>query len=81
MYVLQKFVSPHNTVHLTTGIEPAKVNNSNAREIKEIDNYISSRLRAIKPKFKLGQHLRFNKQKMRFAKEAKQHYSTEFFIF
>jgi hypothetical protein len=52
IHVLQNFVSAY-TVHLTTGVDPAKVNDSNILEIwKKINGDNIKRVLVVKPKYK-----------------------------
>jgi hypothetical protein len=47
----------------------ARVSDSNVFEIwKRIDGDNAKRVHVVKPKYKLGQHVRISKGKMRFAK-------------
>jgi transposase InsO family protein len=78
--VLQKFVSAYNNTVNLTGVATAKVNDSNILEIrKKINGDNIKRVHVVKPKYKLGKHVRISRKRMRFAKSAEQNYSTEIF--
>jgi len=80
--VLTTFVKAYNDmVHLTTGIASSRVTDS---DVLVILNRIESSRRgsAIVSKaatFRVGQHVRISKVKIRFAKAAEQNFSTEIF--
>jgi hypothetical protein len=62
--VLQKFVSAYNdTVHSKTGVVPAKVNDSNILDIWKLHGDNIKRVRVVKPKYKLDQHVRKKRKK------------------
>jgi hypothetical protein len=63
----------------TTGVARAKVSDSNVLNIwKRIDGDNIKTVRVEKPKYKLGQHVKISKKRMRFAKGAEQNYSRDF---
>jgi hypothetical protein len=79
--VLQKFVRAYNdTIHRTTDRAPSEVNDSNVLEIWEKMNRDNiKRVRVVKPKYRVNQHVRISKEKMRFAKASESNFSTEIF--
>ena len=76
--VLQDFITAYNnTVHSTTGIAPANVNETN---VLDVWRRMNSRQYKPKPvRFTVGQTVRISKEKMKFAKGFEQSYSTEVF--
>ena len=77
--VLPKFVKAYNaTVHAATGMAPAKVTDSDVLAIWRRMNDKRSRIRTVRPKFRVGQTVRISK-KMKFAKRYEQNFSTEIF--
>jgi len=80
--VLSKFVKAYNdTVHSTTGMALSRVTDSDVLAIwKRMKVARSGRFRVAKTAaFRVGQHVRISKEKMRFAKCAEQNFSTEIF--
>jgi len=80
--VLPKFVKAYNeTVHSTTGMAPSRVTDSVVLAIwKRMEAARSGCVRVAKAAaFRVGQHVRFSKEKIRFAKAAEQNFSTEIF--
>ena len=78
--VLQKFVRGYNaTVHGTTGMAPALVTDSDVLAIWQRMNARLGKIPIARLKFRVGQHVRISKEKMKFAKGAEQNYSTEVF--
>ena len=78
--VLPKFVRAYNhTVHSTTGMEPARVTDSDILAIWNRMNEKRRRVRTVMAKFKVGQHVRISKEKMQFANGYEQNLSTEIF--
>jgi len=78
--VLNKFVKAYNdTVHTTTGIAPSKVTDSDILHIWKRMNTKRVRIPSVGVKFRLGQHVRISKEKMKFAKASEQNFSTEIF--
>jgi hypothetical protein len=55
---------------------PAKVSDSNVLAIWKMTNERSRRIRTVRAKFSVGQHLRISKEKMKFAKGYEQSFST-----
>jgi hypothetical protein len=79
--VLQKFVKGYNaTVHSTTGKAPARVTDSDVLAIWERINEKRDRIHIAQPKFRIGQHVRISKEKIKFAKGGEQNYTTEVFL-
>jgi hypothetical protein len=71
--VLPKFVMGYNdTVHSTTGMAPSKVTDSDILKIWNKMWTRHSSIRSAPVKFKLGQHVRINKEKFKFAKGGEQ---------
>jgi hypothetical protein len=78
--LLHKFVRDyHNTVHTTTGIAPSKVTDSDILNIWKRMNAKRLRIPSVEVKFRLGQHVRISKEKMKLAKASEQNFSTEIF--
>jgi hypothetical protein len=78
--VLEKFVTAYNnSVHTSTGLAPSKVTNSDILAIWKRMNKIRQRIRTVTLKFRVGQHVRISRQKMKFAKGSEQNYTTEIF--
>ena len=78
--VLPKFVKAYNaTVHSATGMAPAKVTYSDVLAVWQRMNDKRSRIRTVRPKFRVGQYVRISKEKMKFAKGYEQNFSTEIF--
>jgi hypothetical protein len=76
--VLPKFVKVYDTVHSTTGMVPTKVNDLDKLTVWWRMNH-RRRVRSVKAKFQIGQHVRISKEKMKFAKGTEQNYKTEIF--
>ena len=67
--VSPKFVRAYNdTVHTKTGMAPLRVTDSDVHAIWKRMNH--RRIRVAKVKFSVGQHVRINKDKMKFPKVA-----------
>jgi len=78
--VLPQFVKAYNdTVHSTTGMAPSKVTDTDVLAIWKKMNKNIRRVRTIRAKFKVGQHVRISKEKMKFKKGAEQNFSQEIF--
>jgi len=78
--VLPAFVRGYNaTVHSTTGMPPARVTDSDILTIWKRVNKKQDKIPIAKPRFRVGQHVRISKEKMKFAKGGEQNYSTEVF--
>ena len=78
--VLPKFVEAYiNTVHSTTGMAPSKVTDSDLAISKDINKYRRDRVRTIRATFRVGQHVRIIKEKMKLKKGVEQNFSQEIF--
>ena len=67
--VLQQFVRAYNnTVHTALGMAPAAVTDKHVLEIWTRMSETRSRVHLGRVKFKVRQHVRISKEKMRFAK-------------
>jgi len=79
--VLPKFVKAYNdTLHSTTGMAPSRVTDSDVLAIWKRMEAAPGGVRVAKAAtFRVGQHVRISKEKMRFAKVAEQIFSTEIF--
>jgi len=78
--VLPKFVKAYNdTVHPSTGMAPSRVTDSDILAIWKRMKEKRLRIRAIRAKFRAGQHVRISKEKMKFAKGGEQNFNTEIF--
>jgi len=65
--VLPKFVKAYNdTVHSTTDMAPSKVTDTEYLAKWKKMNKNIQRVRTIKAKIKVGQHVRISKEKMKF---------------
>ena len=69
----------NDTVHLTKGIAPLRVTDADVLAICRRMEAKRQRVRVAKAKFLVGQHVRINKEKMKFAKAAEHNFSTEIF--
>ena len=58
---------------------PSRVTDSDVLDIWKRMNVEHGRIRVARPKYRVGQHVRISKAKMRFAKGAEQNYTTEIF--
>ena len=78
--VLPKFVKAYNdTVHTTTGMAPSRVTDADVLKIWRRMEARRLRVRVARSKFRVGQHVRISKEKMKFAKAAEHNFSTEIF--
>src|SRR5215475_2964924 len=78
--VLPQVVRSYNdAVHSSIGMAPSKVTDSNVLAIWQRLNKKSSKIKTALPKFRVGDHVRISKQKMRFAKGAENNYTVEIF--
>jgi hypothetical protein len=78
--VLPKFVEAYNnTVHGTTGMAPSKVGESDILTIWNKMHDKQSKIKTAVAKFRVGQHVRISKEKLKFAKGGEQNYTTEIF--
>jgi len=79
--VLPKFVEGYNaTVHSTTGMAPCSVRDTDVLTIWiKIHGKADRTRRLSKLKFRVGQHVRISKDKVKFAKGGEQNYTTEIF--
>jgi len=79
--VLSKFVKGYNArVHSTTGMAPADVRDTDVLTIWNKMRGKADRARRLsKLKFRVGQHARIRKEKMKFPKGGEQNYTTEIF--
>ena len=79
--VVPEFVKVYNaTVHSTTGIAPGNVRDTDLLTIWNKMKGKADRARRLgKLKFRVGQHVRISKEKVKFAKGGKQNYITEIF--
>ena len=79
--VLPKFVKAYNVmVHSTTGMALSRVTDSDVLSIWKRLEQAQGRVRIAKASaFRVGQHVRINKEKMWFAKTAEQNFSTDIF--
>ena len=77
---LPKFVKAYNeTVYSTTGMAPSRVTDSDVLDIWRRMEAKRQRVRFAAAKFRVGQHVRICKEKMKFAKAAEHNFSTEIF--
>jgi len=78
--VLPKFVKAYNdTVHSATGMAPSRVADSDVLAIWKRMEARRRGVRVAKAEFRVGQHVRISREKMKFAKSAEQNFSTEIF--
>jgi len=79
--VLPQVVSAYNnTIHKSIKMAPSKVTESDVLAIWRRMQQRRSHIPTALPKFRVGQHVRISKEKMRFAKGAEQNYTTEVFM-
>ena len=79
--VLPKLIKGYNaSVHSSTGMAPADVRDTDVLTIWNKMRDKAARTRRLsRPKFRVGQHVRISKEKMKFAKGGEQNYTTEIF--
>jgi len=79
--VLPKFVKGYNaTVHSTTGMAPSEVSDTDVLTIWNKMRGKAGKTQCLsKLKFRVGQHVRISKEKMKFAKGGEQNYITQVF--
>ena len=79
--VIPKFVRAYNdTVHLTNGMAPSRVTDSDVFAIwKRMEAKRRRSVRVAKARFSVGQHVRMRKEMMMLAKGAELNFSTEIF--
>ena len=78
--VLPKFVKSYNdTVHTTTVMAPSRVTDAEVLTLWRRMEARRLRVRVATAKFRVGQHVRISKEKMKFAKVAEHNFSTEVF--
>jgi len=78
--VLSKFVKAYNdTVHSATGMAPSRVTDSDVLAIWKRTEAWRRGVRVAKAQFHVGQHVCICKEKLKFAKNVLQNFSTEIF--
>jgi hypothetical protein len=78
--VLPKFVSSfNNSYHRCIGMAPSQDTESDVLAIWKRLKEKGGQIRRVKPKFRVRQHVRISKEKMRFAKGTEQYNTTEIF--
>jgi hypothetical protein len=79
--VLPTFVTGYNsTVHPTTGMAPGKVRDTDVLAIwNKMQKKAKRAKRLAMLNFRVGQHVRISKEKVKFAKGSEENYSTEIF--
>lgn len=77
---LQKIVLTYNSrIHSTIAIPPNKVNKFNEKSILLRYKRKWSKLKKVKPIYKIGQHVRISKYKTIFGKESEGNFTREIF--
>jgi hypothetical protein len=61
-------------------MSPVEINDFNVLDILNRTDEKRRRIRAVPPKFKVGQHVGISKEKFRFSNCAEPNFSEEFFI-
>ena len=80
IYLLPKFVKANNdTVHTITGMLPSRVTDADVFTIWRRMETRRLRVRVATAKFRVGQHVRISKDKMKLAISAEHNFSTEIF--
>jgi hypothetical protein len=75
-----KFVKGYNdTVHRTTGMAPSEVTDSDILAIWNKRRTRHGSIRRVSVKFKVGQHFRISKEKLKFANCGEENYTTAIF--
>ena len=78
--LLSDFVSGYKaTVHGSTGMAPANVTDSDILTLWKRMRKRRCKVRVKMARYSAGQHVRISKEKAKFAKSAKQNFSTEIF--
>jgi len=78
--VPRQFLQGYNaTVHSTNGMPPARVTDFDILTIWQRMNEKRGKIPIAQPKFRVGQHVRISKEKMKFVKGGEQNYTTEVF--
>jgi len=78
--VIDKQLTGYNTsIHSTIGMPPSKVNPSNTYSVWQRMNSLWAKIPQGRVKFKLGDLVRITKEKVMFAKEYEQTFSTAIF--
>jgi len=76
--VLPKFVKAYNfTVHTTNGMASSRVTDCDVLAIWRRMEARRQRVRVATAQFRVGQHVRFSREKIKFAKAAEYNFSTE----
>ena len=71
--------SYNNTVHSTIGVAPSQVNATNIYAVWQRINSLKAKIPHGNVKFKINDHVRITKEKVKFAKGYHQNFSTEIF--
>jgi hypothetical protein len=78
--VINKLLASYNnSFHSTIGRPPSKVNPTNIHSVWRKVNSLRSKIPHGHVKYKVGDHVRITRQKVKFAKGYEQNYSTEIF--
>ena len=79
--VVHKFVKAYDyTVHAQTGIAPSKSTDSGILTIWKRMNAKRLLIISLKAKFRVVQHVRSSKEKLKFAKASEQNLTQSFFV-
>ena len=80
--VIDKFLTGYNTsIHSKIGMPPSKVNPSDIYSVWQRMNCLLAKISQGRVKLKVGDLVRITKEKVKFAKEYEQTFSTEIFRF